>query len=744
MSSSTSHISGFLDTAPARQDLFGSHQGVADTMYNIVTGVPDSLRNRAIALLGPQGSGKSTIIELLRNALTENETTHLYLFSTWHHSGEFLRREFLLGLLDSFYKRNWITEHVHAHLKLRLTHRRTDRRTTDVTPLSVTWRVFLFACLFTPLLKQYAGPLLWPSIEVLGYYGFLLLFFFQLWADIQNRAPSEAVDRLLGQFRRKTPAHTRTIENVSVENSTRELVDVYAAILKAALIDDAGGKRRQAIVVFDDIDRLEPAAMRQVCDDLNIFTDYKFEEGDPVQQGVRRTWIIACFDAEQMEQAYGPPPAPPPAQTPGEILTNAAAVFPASTHAPRTAVERYLERQFLTVLHVPSPLGLMERKFVYQKMKTAFPHADERQVSVLYRLFRRRQESVRRHSTVRDIFVFLNRLVPLQMAWTERRRQAKEREIPFHTQAIFVLMNSASVPFDRVLQQIDDALHIYGDIIEGEDKINFTEDYSSLVFNRTHLPYAAKMIGAAKNNNATLLAETVDQILAFKNDPDETNLFWFLFEQAVGPLLYRMRDPQRGIEIVFQAIQLLDPATNRVFEHFSLKWPKEHLQRKDRTDDVYESGAFVLWEMWVKIGDEFVERRRKHAESDHERDEIIRNRLPLLASMCLILRSFDMSQSAVPIAGGPTREFLRLCFLNPLFSNPGTNDYKVHANLIRAPLNLLLAADGWDGLQACIQNVFEEVEDKAQEKEIARNCAAYEAQEKNPEKPKRLIKTDDE
>lgn len=55
-----------LDDVPATEDAFGPHKRIADAIVSLVTSEPGG---RAIGVEGGWGSGKSTVVAFVRNAL---------------------------------------------------------------------------------------------------------------------------------------------------------------------------------------------------------------------------------------------------------------------------------------------------------------------------------------------------------------------------------------------------------------------------------------------------------------------------------------------------------------------------------------------------------------------------------------------------------------------------------------------------------------------------------------------------
>lgn len=84
----------FLLDEPAPEDLFGAHQQVADAIA-LTMGCNPAIRT--IGIVGPWGSGKSTVVRLLAKALVKwpDQKVPVFTFDAWLHHGEPVRRAFL-------------------------------------------------------------------------------------------------------------------------------------------------------------------------------------------------------------------------------------------------------------------------------------------------------------------------------------------------------------------------------------------------------------------------------------------------------------------------------------------------------------------------------------------------------------------------------------------------------------------------------------------------------------------------
>jgi translation initiation factor RLI1 len=87
-----------ISDAPAKHDTFTSHQPVADALARMIRS--EENRGKLVGLSGPWGSGKSTIVELLRNRLRSTEDAQLFVWDAWAYQGDPLRQSFLESVTE--------------------------------------------------------------------------------------------------------------------------------------------------------------------------------------------------------------------------------------------------------------------------------------------------------------------------------------------------------------------------------------------------------------------------------------------------------------------------------------------------------------------------------------------------------------------------------------------------------------------------------------------------------------------
>ena len=78
---------------PATEDAFGPHLELAATLHAIIDSEEGGC---AVGLEGTWGSGKSTVVQLLKERLPGC----LFVFDAWSHEGDPLRRVFIEQLID--------------------------------------------------------------------------------------------------------------------------------------------------------------------------------------------------------------------------------------------------------------------------------------------------------------------------------------------------------------------------------------------------------------------------------------------------------------------------------------------------------------------------------------------------------------------------------------------------------------------------------------------------------------------
>ncbi|MEG2314355.1 P-loop NTPase fold protein, partial [Brevundimonas sp.] len=139
-----------------RPDRGGSHARVAKACASVIS-TNDDLK--VIGLLGPWGSGKSTVVRLIQRELKADETlqTHVFCYDAWLHQSDPPRRAFLETLLQFLIDHDLTTQD-RWQTQLDILNRQIEDTTTTATPsLTAAGRLLLLSLVCLPFGMQFIG-----------------------------------------------------------------------------------------------------------------------------------------------------------------------------------------------------------------------------------------------------------------------------------------------------------------------------------------------------------------------------------------------------------------------------------------------------------------------------------------------------------------------------------------------------------------------------------------------------------
>lgn len=378
-----------VDDLPAGDDAFGPHARIAESIANTIQREHGP---RAIALRGMWGTGKSTVIKLMRS-FVDAERTLIYVFDAWEHQGDPLRRSFLEGLERA-------VEHEWPDVSLPPQGQKATIETKDET-IDLSWVGvgFLLSLLLLPAgialfndwLRRLEG---FPGLGMTGHHlqGALALaliglpFVFVVIDSLKQKA------ELRHLLLRRPPRVTTRIER-PWEVSTIEFEDRFRLDLDSIIGDFELGRR--LVVVLDNLDRLQRddsiaawAALRPL-----------FPMGggslssNPTEE---RLWLVVPYDPAGMER----------------ILHS----DDLSDSADHSSV---LDKAFQTFFRVPSPAIRSWKEFVLKTLDSAMPEHDRYEKEATYRAIRRQYLGKGVHSLAspRSVKLDINRIGSLHRQW---------------------------------------------------------------------------------------------------------------------------------------------------------------------------------------------------------------------------------------------------------------------------------------------------------------------------------------
>ena len=393
----------FLPDEPVEQDEFGSHERVADALYKTVM---EGEGGKAIALVGSWGSGKSTVIKILEGKVKCRENLAVFVFDTWAHQGDPLRRSFLERLSEFLKERGWIGNETYNEVKEKLAQRK-ETVTTKTNPVLTGWgKVLVFFLILLPLGSALVnvegrGFWKWVGFAILGIPS-AIVFVSWIWSWLIRRSKDEKSkpEDLEALYLQKMQEIQHSTAIRTPDPTSVEFLEMFVKVLKEGLEE----KERRLVIVMDNLDRLNTDEARGIWATMRTFFEL-----DREAEWRKRVWLIVPHDPSILKRLWSSD------EEEEDELPNA-----------------FASKTFQITFHVPPPVLSDWDKFLEKCLKEAFPqHENDVELNIVKRLFRFRPKKVSRSLTPRDIKQFVNRVCALHQQWCGT--------IPLGFQALYVL-----------------------------------------------------------------------------------------------------------------------------------------------------------------------------------------------------------------------------------------------------------------------------------------------------------------
>lgn len=283
-----------------------THQRIADQLYDlIVTGPPDGM---TIGLEGDWGSGKSTVIELLRQKLEANgkskmslrhlirkckkpRKTFFFYIDAWEHEGDPLRRVFLEALIDKLKKSqaiSWKTKNKLEKIRKKVP---VKKSATKLTGLGLA-----LACagLLMPVVAKQIPPI---SLQVPIRHVAKFCQGLNIWVVLLCVAAVLFVWQTLKIVFEKLgkPAvfSTERTTGISLEN---ERTSIEFSRYFDEILDAIKPHFDKILMVIDNLDRIDPKDALRGWSTLQTFVQRKNPLGEQ-KKGIAK-WIIVPYAEE--------------------------------------------------------------------------------------------------------------------------------------------------------------------------------------------------------------------------------------------------------------------------------------------------------------------------------------------------------------------------------------------------------------------------------------------------------------
>lgn len=411
-------VTNLVFDEPESDDEFGPHQRIADALAALISGGEKSI---AVGVEGAWGSGKTTVVNLLRKAVGDRGDYALITFDAWAHEGDPLRRTFLETVVEQLKEKQqaggaWIDA---AEWEKRLdviSQRRKVEENKNVPKLSRWDKALIFSLAFVPLGNAILGAALreeftirWlapPAWKFLFEFVFGLLFILAPLTVLLTRfLKSEAGQDDLNIWTllsSKGVSEVRTETTKTPEPTSLEFEKAFRELTQEALVDP----NRKIILVIDNLDRVDSEDALTIWSTLQTFLQHR---PNPRYDWLNRLWTLVLYDPRGLSALWAAPA--------GGGKAAAANVY-----------KSFVDKTFQVRFEVPAPVLSEWRDYLIKKVRDAFPSHPEDWHTV-YRV--RALHATARRPTARELKLFVNQIGALHRQWSRGgTRQLDEYPLP--------------------------------------------------------------------------------------------------------------------------------------------------------------------------------------------------------------------------------------------------------------------------------------------------------------------------
>lgn len=429
-----------IEDAPEQQDLLshdgekGPHRRVAEAIVDLL-GAPSIHGARMIALEGAWGSGKTTVINLVRGLLEnqkdeEGRETMFVCLDSWAHEGDTLRRTFLEELIERLIERKWVCDKTWTKERLKLSCRlitTTIERTSGTTPLAKAFGISL-------LLLPVGNTLLSNNLSFTGVWAtifgwiFLLAPFLVILWRILSLTPRRVREtwvrnRLTGWSRWSDESFSseqkakdwaflsskidQEVEesNVQPEPTSVDFEQTFRMLMKEAL--GSAKSTRALVLVFDNLDRVQSSHALRTWSTLQIFLRNR---GEDKEQWMKQLTILVPYDPSGLQHLWGVDRSGGPEekeQSPQGIGVPGAG----------TVSDSFLDKSFQIRFELPPPVQSNWLPYLEKLLRIGLPDHDENELKQASLVFSLVLGGVAEARTPRELKLYVNQIGAIHRQW---------------------------------------------------------------------------------------------------------------------------------------------------------------------------------------------------------------------------------------------------------------------------------------------------------------------------------------
>ena len=297
-----------LNDEVSSKDLFSdkTHEKLAENLHVLID---NSTSGFTIGLEGRWGSGKSTVVNLLKKKMEKKQTESLFfVFDAWAHTGEPLRKVFLESLIDTCKPDNYLKD-----LKLRISGLKKTITTSTTKSVSKLGKRLAFSVLYIPIAAALLSTVKYESLRfsfesfspvwrfwlgvILTVLPLLQLLHWRYKGDKDASTENVNWDIFGGK---STEVESQDISTDS-ERTSVEFEGFFKQIVSHIFNNNSQYKYNKLIIVIDNLDRLEPEQFKSVWATLQTFFQHRSSSDEGSANWINNIFFVVPYAREGID-----------------------------------------------------------------------------------------------------------------------------------------------------------------------------------------------------------------------------------------------------------------------------------------------------------------------------------------------------------------------------------------------------------------------------------------------------------
>ncbi len=388
-----------------------THLRIAEKLHELINDA--NVQGLTVGLEGEWGSGKSTVVELLRRKLMSDPNTFVFYIDAWEHEGDHLRRVFLESLIAKLKAwKTWEEDTIQNFETIldRVTARKTETTITRKSQASKFGRDVGIATLLVPV----GSVLLQSSINQITYH-WTGTICWKFWIGlICMLAPiSRFGFRWIRNWFRTEKLPYNLLETEAKEDTTletsreEERSSVEFGKYFDQIVHAAGCKLDNLILVLDNLDRIDPKDALRIWSTLQTFVQHR----NPVEHKKTkpRLWIIVPYAHDSLSKLWEDPLPSLKDNDNSQVGQNKSPSKRKLAETTKTTrADSFIDKSFQLRLHVPKMIISGWQEFARVCIKQAFPDMDECDRKTVLTVLDWTRENIMDAPSPRQIKIYVN------------------------------------------------------------------------------------------------------------------------------------------------------------------------------------------------------------------------------------------------------------------------------------------------------------------------------------------------